>query len=332
MTSPRVANVLVVDDEPHLRELLVDTLAGPAVHVTAAGSGREAMELAEHKTPDLVVADLCLGDCTGLTVIDQLRQLSSDLPAVVITGNGDARSLSEASRCKPVELMTKPLDLDRLRQTIHTELARRHGARRLVDRTRRLRRIARKLHDDRSTLQNRLDTTCAELAGAYRNLTGQMTMQEVALSYQNELLAARNDDDVFRSLFRLFVQRSGPLFGAALVCDANAQLNMIGRFGVPLPDEIPFCDALVEPLIDAVLVTPQCMIIDAGEHTDMFDPSIHRFLPGLSILVIPLIPGPGELIGLVALYRKGEQPFTDHDVVLGEMVVSPTAIAIRRND
>ena len=50
MTSPRVANVLVVDDEPHLRELLVDTLAGPAVRVSAAGSGREAIELAEHQT------------------------------------------------------------------------------------------------------------------------------------------------------------------------------------------------------------------------------------------------------------------------------------------
>ena len=332
MTSPRVANVLVVDDEPHLRELLVDTLAGPLVHVSAAESGREAIELAEHTTPDLVVADLCLGDCTGLNVIDQLRRQSSDLPAVVITGNGDVRSLSEASRCKPLELMTKPLDLDRLRDTINGELARRQGTRRMLERTRRLRRIARTLHDDRNTLQNRLDTTCAELAGAYRNLAGQMTTQEVVLAYQNDLLSARNDDDVFRSLFRLFVQRSGPVFGAALVCDSNAQLNMIGRFGVPLPDDIPFCNALTEPLIDAVLVTPQCIILDAGRHSDMFDPAIGRFLPGLTILVIPLIPGPGELIGLVALYRKGEQPFTDHDVVLAEMAVGPTAIAIRRND
>ena len=332
MSNGRVANVLIIDDEPALQELLYDGLSGPDLHVTVAASGQEAIKLAEHRRPDLVVADLFLGDCTGLTVIDHLRAASADLPAVVITGSGDADSLTEASRRQPVELMTKPLDLDRLRATIHTELSKRADLRRRDRRAQRLHRVARRVIDDRKTVRHQLESTCANLAGAYRSLSCQMALQRTVLSYQTELLGVKNDDDVFRSLFRLFVRQSGGLFGAALVCDSNAQLNMIGRFGVPAPDSVAFCNALTEPMIEAILVNPQVMLFDAGRQADLFDPSIRRFLPGMTVLLMPLSPVAGELIGLVTLYRKGEQPFTDNDVAIAETVAAPTAIAIRRND
>ena len=57
-----------------------------------------------------------------------------------------------------------------------------------------------------------------------------------------------------------------------------------------------------------------------------------RYLPGVSALTIPLMPTPGELIGVVLLYRKGEQPFTDSDVALAELIAAPTSLAVRRND
>lgn len=323
------ANVLVVDDEPVVRDLLVDALSGPDIEIITASSGKEAVELAAGRNVDLVVADLYLGDCTGLEVIDRLRDSDVDLPAVVITGNPNIRNLTEASRSRPVELMTKPLDIDRLLSTIRTELARRADRRK---RSARFRRAYRKADRRRRDTQEHLDTTCADLTGAYRNLSSQLAMQKVVLGFQNDLLSAKTDDDVFCSLFRMFVRRSGGLYGAALVCDSNAQLNIIGRFGVPYPDSVDFCRALSDPLVDAVLATPEVMLFDAGRSIDMFDESIHRYLPGLSILLIPLIPGPGELIGMIMLYRKGEQPFGDHDVAIAEMIAAPTAIAVRRND
>ena len=323
------AKVLVVDDEPQLRNLLVDALSGPDIEITAASSGAEAVKLAADQDVDLVVADLCLGDCTGLEVIDRLRDGNVDLPAVVITGKGNSRNLTEASRRRPIELMTKPLDMDRLLSTIRSELRRRAHSR---TRTKRMRRLCRTANRRRKDAQHLLETTCIDLTGAYRNLSSQLAMQKVVLGYQNELLSAKTDDDVFRLLFKLFVYRSGPVYGAALVCDSSAQLNIIGRFGVPYPDSVEFCRSLSDPLIDAVLVTPQVMLFDAGRCSDMFDESIRRYLPGLSILLVPLIPAEGELIGMVLLYRKGEQPFGDHDVAIAEMIATPTAVAVRRND
>lgn len=333
MPEQPVARVLVVDDEPELRELLVDALSADDTYVAAAASGTEAIDLARAARPDIVVADVNLGDFSGMEVIDRIRAAArEDIPAVVITGFGDAGTLTQASRCRPVELMTKPLDVERLRRAVRKEMTRRADTKRQQRRGLRLRRLARGVNIERKNIHRQLDTTCADLTSAYRTLSGQMALQQVVLGYQRELLGAKTDDDVFRYVFRLFVGKSGPVHGVAMVCDAGAELQMVGRFGVPYPDPPDFCDAVVRPMVAAVLSDPHCTLLDAGQEENLFDESIRKYLPGLSILAVPLMPSPGELIGMVVLYRKGEQPFTDGDVSLGEMIAVPTALAVRRND
>ena len=333
MPAEKKAHLLIVDDEPDMRELLQDALRDEGFLIEVAACGNEAIKLAKASPPDIVVTDLMLGDCTGLDVIDALRaDVSRDIPAIVITGMGDPETLTEASRHRPVELMTKPLDLDRLRLAIREELARRTGYERAKSRHEKLRRLAREINIERKTIQSRLDSTCADLTVAYRTLSSQMASQQVLIAYQRELIAAKNDDDVFRSLFRVIVHRTGSVFGVAMVCDSEAELQIAGRFGVPHPDEVTFCQELCDPLIDMTLTDPKCRLMDAGDRSDLFHESIRKFLPGLSVLTMPLIPSPGELIGLVVLYRKGEQPFTDADIELAEAIAPPTAIAVRRND
>ena len=231
--------VLVVDDESDLREVLCDVLNIGGIRVCVAASGQEAIELARRTPPDLVVTDLRLGDCTGLDVIDGIRRTRSATPAVVITGQRDPAVLAEASRHRPLEVMTKPLDVHRLRATVTQELQRQAATRQGDRRQLRLRRLARRANQERRQLRTRLKATCTNLARAYAQMTAQFGAQQTLLAYQQELLKARNDDDVFRTLFGLFVRRSGPVFGVAMVCDASAELQVAGRFGVPLPDELP---------------------------------------------------------------------------------------------
>ena len=329
----RTPRILIVDDEPGIRELLVDALADLHMQVDAVGTGAEAIAVARQVCPDIVVTDMNLGDCSGLDVIETIRSDSEDPPsAVVITGMSDPTIFAEASRYHPVELMAKPLDIDRLRATIHAELARKRQYRRSRGRTRRLRKLARKSNIERKAIHRELHETCAGLTAAYQTLSGQLALQQLVIGYQQAMIAARTDDDVFRSLFRLYVHRSGPVFGVAMVCDADAELQMIGRFGVPFPDASVFCNSLVRPIVERVLCDPHCSLLDAGDHKQLFDESLHRFLPGITTLAMPLIPTQGELIGLVVFYRKGEQPFTDADVAMTEVIAPPTALAIRRND
>jgi len=250
----------------------------------------------------------------------------------VITGLRDPETLAEASQHRPVELMTKPLDVRRLAGTVREALARRGQDQRLRRRARRLRRLAGRVNRQRKRALKQLDTTCADLTVAYRTLSGQLSLHKSVIAYQSELLAAPTDDDVFRCLFRTFVKASGGVQGVAMVCDQNAELLVAGRFGVPQPDNPAFCQALVQPVVDTVLSDPRCLLIDAQDEADRFDETIRRYLPGISILAIPLLPAEEEMIGLVVLYRKGEQPFTDADLAIAELVGRPTAVAIRRND
>jgi ActR/RegA family two-component response regulator len=332
MTRSNQTHVLVVDDEADLCELLSEALSASGMTVSTACNAADAITIANRDKPDFVVTDLCLGSSSGLAVLDSLSSQGSEIPAVVITGHGDSATLTEASKRRPVELMTKPLNLEHLTQTINNELDRRKGLHRAERRTQKLRQLARKSNIERKKISKQLSTTCSELTEAYRTLSGQLAIQNVVMGYQGELVLARSDDEVFRNFFRVFVKQSGQVFGIAMVCDGDAQLQVAGRFGVPNPDGLQFCRSLAEPMIESLLVHPQCLLLDAGDNMDQFDESLHRKLPGISLLAVPLIPREGEMIGAVILYRKGEQPFTDADLSLAELIARPTALAVQRND
>lgn len=322
----------MVDDEPELRELLVEALSSQDMEVSAAATGSEAIDIIRRNGTDFLVTDLKLGDCSGLDLLDHVLDNSLDIPAVVITGHGSAEAFSEASRRRPVELMNKPLDVERLRLTIRRELARRRGDQRLRWRTQKIRRAAQRVNRKRKMAAWQLESACAELSSAYEALSGHMSFQGALLDYQRELIAAENDDDVFRAMFRVFARQSGPVFGVSMVCNWEAQLRIAGRFGVPQPDGLAFCERLVSPISETVVLAPRVLLMDLSEDVEMFDQSIRRYLTGVTVLAVPLMPSPGEMIGLALLYRKGEQPFTEADVALATAISGPTALAIRRNE
>lgn len=193
-------------------------------------------------------------------------------------------------------------------------------------RNNRLRELARR----RNRQYRRLSATCTHLTTTCRNLQTQVDRQESVIEFQRHLMDRTDDHDVFRRFFRMFVERTGPLFGVAMLCDENAELQLVGRFGVPAPDGVNFCQAIADAMVSDMLESPEVMALDAYENLSKFPPRLHKYLVGVNILVIPLMVDVGQLIGVVVLYRKGEQPFTDDDVALAEMIAPPTAAAAQR--
>lgn len=319
--SPRI---LVVDDEPDVRDVIADALDGDALAVDAAGTVAEACAAARRAKPDLVIADLVLPDGSGVDLLGRLRAIAGDVPAVVITGRGDLRSASDAWRCGCVDFLIKPLDLARLRGSIRRQVHR-------LRRDSRRRDLARRLNQRRHRVQHRLDTTCEALTRAYRTLSQQFLRQEAVLRFHRQLLLCRNDDDVFRNLFEFYAERREHLFGVAMVCDENAELQMIGRFGTPGPDTVSVCQGFAFSLLDAVLHEPVVMRIDPRDHPSLFPAWLDEHLPGVTFLCVPLVPAEGQLIGLVVLYGHDGQPFSDDDVALWESLAPSVALRIQGN-
>ncbi len=105
--------ILVVDDEPTLRETLVDALAADGFRVVQAADGRAALERFRAEGPDLVLLDLMLPELSGIEVCRIIRAESS-VPIVMLTARG-----SEVDKIVGLELgaddyVTKPFSLREL--------------------------------------------------------------------------------------------------------------------------------------------------------------------------------------------------------------------------
>ena len=82
-----MTKVLVVEDEGDLRTLLVDTLADQGYDVLDAANGADALELASHEAPDMILLDLGLPDMDGFEVLSRLRENpdTQPLPVVILS-------------------------------------------------------------------------------------------------------------------------------------------------------------------------------------------------------------------------------------------------------
>ena len=83
-------NILIVDDDPGIRRLLVDYLARNGFSALAARDGREMWQMLERHVVDLVVLDLMLPDTDGLTLCRDLRgkTATSTMPVLMLTARG----------------------------------------------------------------------------------------------------------------------------------------------------------------------------------------------------------------------------------------------------
>jgi len=85
------SRVLIVEDEPDIRELVVHHLKREGYQVSAASSGEEALRQVQAAPPDLVILDLMMPAMNGLEVCRRLRQdpVTASLPIVMLTAKGD---------------------------------------------------------------------------------------------------------------------------------------------------------------------------------------------------------------------------------------------------
>lgn len=117
MTNDGRARILVADDEPAIRRFVEGHLRSAGYDVYTAGSGEEAVALADLHRPDLVVLDVEMPDMDGLDACHRIRAIRDDKPAILfITGHGDQTTLRLASVAGAEDLLPKPFTSSELLQ------------------------------------------------------------------------------------------------------------------------------------------------------------------------------------------------------------------------
>jgi len=104
--------VLVVDDDPDIRELLFTALEDEGFEVVPAGNGREALAIIRTFRPDVIVLDLMMPVMDGWQFASELRirdEGAEDIPTVLLSAARDLRAHAEAMSA--AEIIEKPFDL-----------------------------------------------------------------------------------------------------------------------------------------------------------------------------------------------------------------------------
>jgi excisionase family DNA binding protein len=114
--------ILIVDDDPRIRELLTRLLYGEGCRVSTAESGKSALVALAESEFDLLLLDLELGDMDGAAVLNQISQRKLRLPVVLITGFPDGQLVDRAMQFAPLLLLRKPIDKQQLLLTVRSTI------------------------------------------------------------------------------------------------------------------------------------------------------------------------------------------------------------------
>ncbi|TNU73593.1 response regulator transcription factor [Miniimonas arenae] len=118
------ARLAVVDDEPHLRDLLQASLRFAGFDVVTAASGAEAIGVIADGGVDLVVLDVMLGDMDGFEVTRRLRGRGVTVPVLFLTARDDVASTVQGLTVGGDDYVTKPFSLEELVARIRAVLRR----------------------------------------------------------------------------------------------------------------------------------------------------------------------------------------------------------------
>jgi two-component system nitrogen regulation response regulator NtrX len=114
--------ILVIDDEPAIRDSLRMILEYEDYQFTGAASGQEAMATVQRERPDLVLLDIKMPGMDGMEVLRKLHALDETLPVVMISGHGTTATAVEAIRSGAIDFLDKPLSSERVIVTLQNAL------------------------------------------------------------------------------------------------------------------------------------------------------------------------------------------------------------------
>jgi two-component system, NtrC family, response regulator AtoC len=117
--------MLVVDDDDGLREYLEVLASSRGFQVFSAPTGEDAVEMLERARPELVTLDLVLPGMNGLETLRKIKESLPEVPVIMLSGHGQARSIVEAMKLGAADFLRKPFEVEELEVAFQKALEKR---------------------------------------------------------------------------------------------------------------------------------------------------------------------------------------------------------------
>lgn len=118
MEAEKKAAILIVDDDAHIRESLLDNLEAAGHEVCQASSEKEALKEVHARFFDVIIMDYNLPDSTGIDVVKKIRETNTDSEILMLTAHASLDTAVMAIRESIADFLSKPVDMDHLKHAI----------------------------------------------------------------------------------------------------------------------------------------------------------------------------------------------------------------------
>jgi DNA-binding response OmpR family regulator len=118
-----MSRVLVVDDEPSIREMLAEFLRLKGYEVKSVSNGVEALRLVREDRPHLILLDVCMPGMNGLEALQKIREIDRGVGVIMVTAVNEEAMGREALQLGAFDYITKPLDFEYLERAVWYKVA-----------------------------------------------------------------------------------------------------------------------------------------------------------------------------------------------------------------
>ncbi len=123
----KVARILVVDDEAHVRSMIAATLERQGYEVLLASGGREALEAIDQDAFELILTDIVMQEGNGLALLERIHDQNPNLPVIMVTAIHDISVAIDSMRRGAYDYLLKPFEREHLVATVQRALEHRQA-------------------------------------------------------------------------------------------------------------------------------------------------------------------------------------------------------------
>lgn len=122
------ASVIFVDDDPHIRQAIAQTLTLEDLSIACFEDARSGLESISQDYEGVVLCDYNMPGMDGLEMLDRIRAMDETIPVIILTGQGDISTAVTAMQQGAYDFIEKPFDHDELLELLRHALEKRHLA------------------------------------------------------------------------------------------------------------------------------------------------------------------------------------------------------------
>ena len=255
MDEPAEKTILIVDDEPDIREVLGISLMDMGYRTLEAENATQAFDVFVKESPSIVVTDIKMPGGDGIELLRKIKHENPETEVIMITGHGDMNLAIRSLKYDATDFITKPINVDALDIALNRALEKIAMRRRLQDYTRSLEQLVR----EKTELQDHLASLGLMIGSISHGMKGLLTSLDGGLYLVSSGLG-KNDIQRAREGCKAARQTAERIRKMVLDILYYAKERQLKPAEVDAPD---FADALIrviQPKIDGSDIQLHCHI------------------------------------------------------------------------